>query len=83
MEKRAIGAVLTLPGIIALVICTYYFINHTGGGRNFRVIITCVILGRVFFSSGIGLVRSTRDVINRNEKISKSNQRLRRQSRAS
>jgi len=70
MEKRAIGVVLTLLGIIALVVGAYYFINNASGGRNFRVIITCAILGLVFFSSGIGLVRNTKDVINRNEKIS-------------
>lgn len=69
MEKRAIGVVLTLLGVVALVCGAYYFVNG-GGARNARVIITCAILGLVFFLSGISLVRGTRDVIRRDEHIS-------------
>lgn len=54
MEKRAIGVVLTLLGVIALVVGAWYFINNGGGGRNVRLIITCAILGLVFLLRASG-----------------------------
>lgn len=70
MEKRAIGVVLTLLGIIGLTIGAYNFINHGGSVYNVKVIATSLILGLIFFTSGIGLIRTTKDVMKNNEHIS-------------
>ncbi len=70
MEKRAIGVILTLLGVAALVVAAWYFINNGNGGRSLRVTISCTVLGVIFFGAGIKLVRSTKDVINRNEHVS-------------
>ena len=70
MEKRVIGVILTLLGIIALIIGGYDFINHSGNTYNLKVIVTCGILGVVFFFAGIGLIRSTADVMKKDEHIS-------------
>jgi len=70
MEKRAIGVILTLLGVVALIIGAYNFINHGGTNYNVKIITTCLVLGLVFFVSGIGLVRSTKDVMKNDEHVS-------------
>ena len=70
MEKRALGMILTLLGIAGLIIAAYNFINHNGNVYNVKVIITCCLLGIVFFLAGIGLIRNTKDTLNNNEHIS-------------
>jgi uncharacterized membrane protein len=70
MEKRAIGVILTLLGVVALIMGAYNFINHNGNVYNVKVIVTCGILGIIFFFAGIGLVRSTKDTLKNNEHIS-------------
>ncbi len=70
MEKRLIGGILTLLGVVALIWGAYGFINRGGSNYNVKLVITCVILGIIFFSSGIGLIRSTRDVIKKDEHVS-------------
>jgi len=70
MEKRVIGVILTLLGVLALIYGAFEFINHTGGVYNIKVISVSCLLGLVFFFAGIGLVRSTRDVVKNNEHIS-------------
>jgi len=70
MEKRALGVILTLLGIAGLVMGALNFVNHSGGTYNFKVITVCIILGFVFFTAGIGLVRSTKDTISNNEHVS-------------
>jgi hypothetical protein len=70
MEKRALGLILTLLGVIALIVGAYNFINHGGNVYNVKVIVTCCILGIVFFSAGIGLIRSTKDTLKNNEHVS-------------
>jgi uncharacterized membrane protein len=70
MEKRIIGVVLTLLGVLALIVGAFTFINHTGTTYNIKVIITSLLLGLIFFSSGIGLIRSTKDIVKNNEHIS-------------
>ena len=62
MEKRILGIILSLVGIIALIVAAVYFINANGaGGRRIKEIVVYGLLGAVFFFSGIGLVRNTRD----------------------
>ncbi|WP_419802184.1 hypothetical protein [Mucilaginibacter sp.] len=57
--KRTFGAVLTVLGIIGIIYGGYSFIQHTGDTRSVWV---AVIIGIIFFSSGISLVRTTKDV---------------------
>jgi len=70
MEKRAIGVILTILGVIALVIGAFYFVSQGNGPKNVKVIISCLVLGIIFFTSGIGLVRSTKDVVRNDEHVS-------------
>lgn len=70
MEKRAIGVILTILGAIGLIVGAYNFINHGAGAYNVKVIAASLILGVIFFLSGIGLVRSTKDVISKDEHVS-------------
>ncbi len=60
--KRIFGAVLTILGISALIYAGVVFSN-TGGGSNqaIRNLIIYAVLGLVFFSSGISLIRTTKD----------------------
>lgn len=57
--KRAFGGILTLLGIIGIIYGAYSFVQHTGESRS---VIVAVIIGVIFFFSGISLVRTTKDV---------------------
>jgi uncharacterized membrane protein len=70
MEKRVLGLILTLVGIIALCIGGFTFVSHTGNVTNVKMIVTCCILGGIFFVAGIGLVRSTKDTLRNDEHVS-------------
>ena len=70
MEKRIIGALLVIVGIIGLVLSAYYFVNHATSEYSVKLIAVYGILGIIFFASGIGLIRRTRDVINKDEHVS-------------
>ena len=70
MEKRVIGIILTLLGALVLIFGAVMFINHTGNVYNIKVICTCGILGAVFFFAGIGIVRNTKDTLNKDERVS-------------
>jgi uncharacterized membrane protein len=58
--KRIFGALLTILGIAGLVYTAVLFVNSTGE-HNIRALIIYSILGLLFFISGIGLVRTTKD----------------------
>lgn len=60
MEKRMFGIILTVLGIIGLILAGYNFMNG-GGTKNMKEIIMYGLLGAVFFFSGIGLIRNTKD----------------------
>lgn len=70
MEKRAIGLILTLLGAVALVVGGVTFVNHSGNVYNIKVIATSLVLGIIFFAAGISLVRSTKDTLKNNERVS-------------
>ena len=70
MEKRAIGLLLTLLGIGGLIWGAVTFVNHSGNVYNLKVIITSGVLGIIFFFAGIGLVRSTKDTLKNDERVS-------------
>lgn len=59
--KRIFGAVLTILGIGGLIYAAVMFTSHAAGGQNTRLLITFGVLGLLFFGSGIGLIRNTKD----------------------
>jgi hypothetical protein len=61
MEKRVLGIILSILGIAGLIIAAVNFMGGGEGARHLKSIIVFAILGVVFFSSGIGLVRNTND----------------------
>lgn len=52
---------LTLLGIAGLVYAAVIFASTSGGDRDIRGIIIYGVLGTIFFVSGIGLVKNTKD----------------------
>ena len=56
--KRIFGTILTILGIIGLIYAGIGFVNHT---IQTRELIVTGIIGIIFFLSGIGLVRNTKD----------------------
>jgi uncharacterized membrane protein len=67
MEKRLFGVILTILGIVGLIIAAYNFVQgNTGTNHNVKSVVVYAILGLLFFFAGIGLIRSTRDLTNRN-----------------
>jgi len=59
--KRIFGAILTILGIISLIYAAYVFANTSTGEQNIKVTSIYGVLGLVFFISGIGLIRTTKD----------------------
>jgi len=59
--KRIFGVLLTLLGIVGLIYTAMIFANTGGGERDIRSLIIYGVLGIIFFVSGIGLVRTTKD----------------------
>ena len=59
--KRIFGALLTVLGIGGLIVAAVLFINTSNGTRDIKTLIIFSILGLVFFVSGIGLIRTTKD----------------------
>ncbi|MFD1257195.1 hypothetical protein ACFQ3S_10335 [Mucilaginibacter terrae] len=56
--KRTFGGVLTVLGIIGLIYTGIQVINHTG---NTTTLIVVGLISILFFFSGIGLVKNTKD----------------------
>ncbi|HEY4290248.1 MAG TPA: hypothetical protein VGN00_24275 [Puia sp.] len=61
MEKRILGIILSVIGVVGLIIAAIRFANGVSGGQSIRMIVVFAILGAVFFFSGIGLIRNTKD----------------------
>lgn len=59
--KRIFGGLLTLLGIVSLASAAVMFVNNNVGGKDVKALLTYGALGLVFFITGIGLVRTTRD----------------------
>lgn len=55
--KRIIGLLLTIAGLIGLI---YGAMDLTSGGVA-RASLVYLVLGGIFFFSGIGLIRGTKD----------------------
>ncbi len=61
MEKRVLGIILSLLGVVGLIYAGISFLNGSADTRNIKVIIFSGILGVVFFFAGISLVKNTKD----------------------
>ncbi|WP_026730088.1 hypothetical protein [Flavobacterium denitrificans] len=59
--KRFFGGLLTVLGIIGLIYTAMVFADTSGGTRDIKSLIIYGVLGIVFFTSGISLVRTTKD----------------------
>ena len=59
--KRIFGAVLTLLGIGSLIYMAVVFSNTSGGTRDIKSLLIFGVLGFLFFVSGIGLIKTTKD----------------------
>ena len=59
--KRIFGAILTLLGIAGLIYTAIIFVNTTGSTRDVKALVIYGLLGLMYFISGIGLVRLTKD----------------------
>ncbi|MES2828574.1 MAG: hypothetical protein V4687_10475 [Bacteroidota bacterium] len=56
--KRTFGTILTILGVIGLIYAGYGFTQHGGATRQ---LIVFGIIGAIFFFTGVGLVRNTKD----------------------
>jgi uncharacterized membrane protein len=56
--KRIFGTILTILGIVGLIYAGVGFVNHSVQTREMIVL---GVIGIIFFVSGIGLVRNTKD----------------------
>ncbi|MFP9113657.1 hypothetical protein ACLI1A_06925 [Flavobacterium sp. RHBU_3] len=62
--KRIFGTLLTILGIIGLIYAAYIFINSSTGEQSIKTLVIYGVLGLIFFGSGIGLIKRTRDESN-------------------
>jgi uncharacterized membrane-anchored protein YitT (DUF2179 family) len=58
--KRIFGSLLTALGIAALIYAVL-FTNTSGNNQDIKSLIIYAVLGSIFFTSGISLVRTTKD----------------------
>jgi uncharacterized membrane protein len=58
--KRTFGIILTILGIVGLIYCATVFMNSKGTDQV-KSLIVYGILGAIFFFTGIGLIRATKD----------------------
>ena len=61
MEKKMFGIILTLLGIVGLIAAAISFVNSGKGSYNIKMITVYGILGVIFFFTGIGLLKATKD----------------------
>jgi len=59
--KRIFGTLLTVLGIGGLIYSGILFVNMSGGSHSLKAAIIYSILSIIFFISGLGLVRTTKD----------------------
>ncbi len=59
MEKRIIGIILTLLGVVGLIVAGVQFVNGTGGSHGAKQVVMYGVLGAIFFFSGIALIKHT------------------------
>jgi uncharacterized membrane protein YfcA len=57
--KRIFGPLLTILGIFGLIYGAYLFLNP--GEYDWKTILVLFVLGIIFFSSGLGLLKTIED----------------------
>ncbi len=58
--KRIFGSILTLLGIAGLIYAAIRFVSNYGTS-DLKLLLTFGVLGFIFFISGLGLIRTTKD----------------------
>ncbi len=61
MEKRILGIIISILGIAGLILAAFTFMHGGENSRHVKSIFVYAILGVIFFFSGVGLVRNTKD----------------------
>ena len=59
--KRTFGFILTLLGIVGLIYTAMIFAKSSGETNSIKGLIIYGVLGLIFFVSGIGLIKNTKD----------------------
>ncbi len=59
--KRTFGIILTILGISGLIYCATLFMSAKGTETQVKTLMVYGILGGIFFFTGIGLIRTTKD----------------------
>lgn len=59
--KRTFGVILTILGIVGLIYTAILFMDAGGTSTQIKTLIVWGILGAIFFFTGIGLIKTTRD----------------------
>jgi hypothetical protein len=59
--KRIFGVILTVLGIGGLIYFAVIFMRTSGTEKQVKALVVYGILGAIFFFTGIGLIRNTRD----------------------
>jgi hypothetical protein len=59
--KRTFGVILTVLGIGGLIYFAVVFMDTSGTEKQVKALIVYGLLGAIFFFTGIGLIRNTRD----------------------
>jgi len=59
--KRTFGIILTILGIVGLIYAAMIFMKTTGSNNQIKTLIVWGLLGAIFFFTGIGLIKGTRD----------------------
>ena len=59
--KRIFAVLLTILGIVSLIYTAIILIDTSGGNRDIKILLVYGGLGLLFFISGIGLVKATKD----------------------
>ncbi|MEX2593222.1 MAG: hypothetical protein WD426_10630 [Anditalea sp.] len=57
--KNVFGTLLTIIGIVGLIYGAYLFLNEES--NDWKPILVAFLLGLIFFSSGLGLIKGTGD----------------------
>jgi len=61
MEKRILGIILAVLGIIGLICAGIIFVNGSTNTKNIKTIVFAGVLGALFFFAGISLIKNTKD----------------------
>ncbi len=59
--KRLFGGLLTVLGIASLIYAAIFFMKSNGENHELKALSIFGVLGIIFFLSGIGLIRTTKD----------------------